>query len=218
MAADKIWEEFAEKRASPLRSYISKKFNSNTERVLSDGLKLNKKLVVLDAGCGSGRWSFFFAPRVKKVFGIDSSKTAIQNARSANKFSNTQFKIGTLTKLPFKNNTFDLTYTCITLQHIVNENDFQKAVSELIRVTKKPGRIAIFETIRQTKQTRSNYIVCRSVKEYKRAFENFGARFLCGRGIRFPYLYFAYLTLLKKIYGFSPKYRDVRDTIAFFKK
>lgn len=49
---------------------------------------------------------------------------------------------GTLTNIPYDNNTFDFVYTCEALEHAV---DIENAVREMARVTKPDGIIAIID-------------------------------------------------------------------------
>lgn len=44
-------------------------------------LSLNKNMTVLEVGCGTGRWAFYFANKVKKVTAIDISDKMIAIAR-----------------------------------------------------------------------------------------------------------------------------------------
>jgi len=52
---------------------------------------------------------------------------------------NLTFKIEDATKLSFPDNTFDVTYSISVIEHIYKE--YGKAISEMIRVTKKDGYI-----------------------------------------------------------------------------
>lgn len=45
--------------------------------------------------------------------------------------------------LPFENNTFDNTISIAVIHHLSNNNDRIKAIEELLRVTKKDGKILI---------------------------------------------------------------------------
>lgn len=44
-------------------------------------LNLNKNMIILEVGCGTGRWAFYFADKVKKVTAIDISDKMITIAR-----------------------------------------------------------------------------------------------------------------------------------------
>jgi ubiquinone/menaquinone biosynthesis C-methylase UbiE len=56
---------------------------------------------------------------------------------------------GNITNLPYQDNTFDLTICSETLEHIP---DYQKAISEIFRVTKRNGYVLI--TVPNSEQLR----------------------------------------------------------------
>lgn len=101
---------------------------------------------VLDAGCGSGRHlSQAFRYRDVHVVGIDRSK---KDAGTANRMLDCMVheaedgggmklvSVSDITKLPFRDGTFDVVICSEVLEHIP---DLPRAVSEIIRVL-KPGR------------------------------------------------------------------------------
>ena len=76
------------------------------------------------------------------VIGLDDDATFIEEGRRLSEkssLSNVDFKIGDVQNLEFADQTFDLTYCRFVLPHLSNP---VKAVSEMIRVTKKDGRVA----------------------------------------------------------------------------
>ena len=98
-----------------------------------------KNKVVLDVGCGSGRWCVLAKQLgAKKVIGVDSSK---KNVRYNNKkFKNIKFVYGDNTNLKIENNFSDITISQGVIHHTI---DVFKSLSELIRVTKKNGKILL---------------------------------------------------------------------------
>ncbi len=51
-------------------------------------------------------------------------------------------KEGTLTCIPYDDNTFAVTYTCEALEHAI---DIENAVKEMVRVTKSNGYVVIID-------------------------------------------------------------------------
>lgn len=98
----------------------------------------------LDAGCGTGTASLYFAKKgAKYVLGIDLSKKSLQvakNESSKQGVYNTVFSFGDLCSLPFDDQTFDIVYSCGALPYV--ENVFN-SIAELIRVTKGDGRMVL---------------------------------------------------------------------------
>jgi ubiquinone/menaquinone biosynthesis C-methylase UbiE len=121
----------------------------NSIDLIRKRLKINKlselkfkNKVVLDVGCGSGRFCVLACKlEAKKVIGIDSSKININyNKKKFRKFSNLKFIYGDNTKLKLKNNFSDITISQGVIHHTT---DMFGSLNELIRVTKKGGKILI---------------------------------------------------------------------------
>jgi len=88
---------------------------------------------ILDVGCGNGLFlntlANSFPGKFDKLVGLDISKEALKYVR-------TEKVQGTITRLPFSDNSFDAVTAFKVLEHLPYE-DFPKAISELIRVGKK---------------------------------------------------------------------------------
>lgn len=101
-----------------------------------------KNKIVLDVGCGSGRFCVLASYlQAKKVYGIDSSKINIEyNKKKFKKFPNLKFLFGDNTNLKIKKNFSDITISQGVIHHTT---DMFKSLNELIRVTKKGGKILL---------------------------------------------------------------------------
>jgi len=98
--------------------------------------KFEKNSYVLDAGCGNGKNMY----RNDCVFvGGDFCQKFIEMIK-ARHHEGIQINIKTL---PFRTNTFDYTICIAVLHHIKNKIHQIQAIKELIRVTKKHGKILI---------------------------------------------------------------------------
>ena len=115
-----------------------------------DRLTVKQGDIVLDAGCGLGRHSIEFMRRGASVFCMDLDLDSLLKTRytladmkqrggspSASGFIT---HVGDALSLPFKDETFDKIICAEVMEHV--DDDF-KACSELARVLKKNGRIAI---------------------------------------------------------------------------
>jgi|TARA_Y100000034_G_scaffold94516_1_gene114543 ubiquinone/menaquinone biosynthesis C-methylase UbiE len=173
------WDNYTDENKSPL-------FYEGYKRLLLDNVDLNKEMTVLDAGCGTGRWSLLMAPYVKKVIGLDNNQKAIDVLQNKVKQGNTNIETlcNSITSIPLPDNSVDMTFTNITLQHITGD-DFVKAVGEIKRVTKPGGQIVLIEhSFTLIKNTPD--LVCRKPKEYAEAFKP--AKLKKVSGVLFPYL------------------------------
>lgn len=99
-----------------------------------------KRLRILDAGCGKGRYlrnlledepenSYYAVDLSERVMGFITDDRVIK-------------KQGPLTNLAYPDNYFDMVYTCEALEHAI---DVESAVREMARVTKPGGKIVVID-------------------------------------------------------------------------
>lgn len=117
-----------------------------------DFLKEFDKPQILDCGCGSGRHAIPLAKQMPKgafLTGIDifdpksisinSLERVQKNAELEGVAERTNFKVGSVTEIPFENDKFDVV-TCMGVFHeLRGPNDKQKAFREICRVLKPDG-------------------------------------------------------------------------------
>ena len=107
----------------------------------------NPHLKLLDVGAGSGTISVSFAQLITDghVTGIDLNATILPRARAVAEkagVQNIDFQEGSIYKLPFADETFDVTFCHQVLIHIGTPWD---ALREMLRVTKRGGVVAARE-------------------------------------------------------------------------
>lgn len=99
---------------------------------------------VLDVGCGHGTAAIEMARLVGvhgKIEGVDISGDMIAEAKMrAQDVSNVTFRTSDAYQLPYADNTFDATRMERVLLYI---KDREKVISEMIRVTKRRGRVVL---------------------------------------------------------------------------
>jgi ubiquinone/menaquinone biosynthesis C-methylase UbiE len=104
-------------------------------RAVCDALGPVEGRAVLDAGCGTGRFSLVLAQAGARVVGVDHDMDALRiAARRAGAVA-----CGDVAALPFADETFD---ACVafTLCEFVDRPD--RVVEELVRVTRSGGVVA----------------------------------------------------------------------------
>jgi ubiquinone/menaquinone biosynthesis C-methylase UbiE len=75
--------------------------------------------VGFDAGCGSGRWARFVAPRVRQLHCVDASEAALRVAASTlSAFDNCVFHRATVDTMPIADASCDFGYSIGVLHHI----------------------------------------------------------------------------------------------------
>lgn len=131
MAIDVLSTNFQKHTSkNPLQKFLIENFYRN----LIELSRPLKPVNILDAGCGEG----FSLNKLsenkigKKLEGIENSKTAIILSKKIN--PNLNIKFGSVYKLPYKNNSFDLVICTEVLEHLENP---EKALKELARVSKQ---------------------------------------------------------------------------------
>lgn len=103
---------------------------------------------ILDVACGTGRMvpEVFSINKKISYTGLDTSKSMTKFLKEKAAFLKKEKDISLVyadaTKMPFKDNTFDITYTYHLLWHLPKQ-DQQKIIKEMIRVTKKNGIIIL---------------------------------------------------------------------------
>lgn len=98
--------------------------------------------VILDAGCGGGRYSLAVSLLgAKEVKGIDLGKASIADAENRKRklgISNVEFMVGSVENIPFPDNYFDGVIFSGVLQHLGNPC---AVVDEISRVVRKGGMV-----------------------------------------------------------------------------
>lgn len=118
------------------------------KRLLFDQLRLSTGDTILDVGCGTGADVLDLAAYVGKggrVVGIDISEMMLAEAkrRAPPAGARTvEYRRGNAEALPFGDATFDACRSERTLLHL---HQTELAISEMVRVTRSGGRVAIFD-------------------------------------------------------------------------
>lgn len=113
------------------RVYYDQKYNEDI--FVLDYMKDCKH--ILDVGCGEGR---FISHNPKKIMGID------QNQQSLKICKDKGFNViyGKVTKLPFKDSSFDAVHCSHVIEHLLPEGAY-KLLREMNRVLKKGGILCL---------------------------------------------------------------------------
>jgi len=97
--------------------------------------------IVLDAGCGTGRYMEIVSPHAKEVFGIDLSLACETAQELVGGKENVHVIQADINRLPFKEQTFDSIYSIGVLHHTPSTED---SFMNLPPLLKKGGKLAIW--------------------------------------------------------------------------
>lgn len=134
-AFGKEWKKFSDFSNEEIQKVGSEYFD------IVDGNMINKESVVLDLGCGSGRWSKYIAPKVKWVEAIDAGDAVIVAAKNLQEFSNVRITKASAENIPFADNSFDFIFSLGVLHHIY---DTQAGLNSAVSKLKKGGYFLIY--------------------------------------------------------------------------
>lgn len=99
---------------------------------------------ILDIATGTGKQAFAFAKRGYDVTGIELSEDMLKVAIKKNKYENVKFRIADATNLPFEDESFDVSTVSFALHDMILTIR-ERALKELVRVTKPKGTIVIVD-------------------------------------------------------------------------
>lgn len=102
-----------------------------SNEIIKDGHK------ILEAGCGAGRVYFHYKNKGFDIKGIEYSKNAVENILA--KDSNAKVLEGSITNLPYENNSFDCILAFGLYHNIEDEKELQKSFDETYRVLTSGG-------------------------------------------------------------------------------
>ena len=109
-------------------------------RVVTSIIAPKPGMKILDIAAGTGSSSRPLVDKGAEVTALDFSQGMIEQGRKQNK--NINFVQGDALKLPFEDNSFDVTTISFGLR---NTSNTEKALKEALRVTKDGGRIVVAE-------------------------------------------------------------------------
>jgi len=132
------WNKFDQSKlnSKELKKLFHRYFNIFPKNIL------NKNSTGFDLGCGSGRWAYFIAPKIKKLNCIDPSKLALKvSKKNLVKFNNISFFDLKVSKKKIKKNSQDFGYCLGVLHHT---SDINVGLKFCNRILKKNAPFLIY--------------------------------------------------------------------------
>lgn len=120
-----------------------------------EGNKILKKLleifsfenkIVLEIGCGSGKYTKLLASRSRKYYVLEISKPLIELAKQKCKdIENIEFINCSAEKIPLENNSVGVIFASWVLTAMISDEMKDKLIKEILRVLKNNGDVWLFE-------------------------------------------------------------------------
>jgi len=104
-----------------------------------------KDKIVLDAGCGTGKFLNILEKKSKKYIGIDLSDKQLEKAKAKSKKDTSEFICSNLSNINLESNKVDLIVCSWVLGTIIDIDERKKCLSELKRLLKPTGAIILIE-------------------------------------------------------------------------
>ena len=140
-------------------AYAANPSIANPERVerVVQAVDPSPEARVLDVAAGPGYMAMGFAARCREVVALDLTEAplALAQRMSAERgLANLRVMTGDAAHLPFADASFDVVVCCLALHHM---EDLQRVVSEMARVCRVGGRLAIEDMIASEHAERAAY-------------------------------------------------------------
>ncbi len=119
------WDKYATDFASH--------YNEEMAKFIRDLALSLRASSVLEVGCSAGNDLRLFSNQIS-VGGIDNNEHAISKAKE--NLPQFEFKLGSITSIPYESSSFDFVFTRNTLNYI-EDSDLQNGLDEMFRVSKK---------------------------------------------------------------------------------
>lgn len=129
------WEKFSNFSDKEIEKIGNEYFD-----IIDDSI-LNKQSIVLDLGCGSGRWSKYLANKVQFIEAVDPSKAVVSASMLLNNIDNVRITQASVDNIPFNDNSFDFAMSLGVLHHIP---DTKRALLNLVEKTKVGGYVLLY--------------------------------------------------------------------------
>jgi len=138
-----------------------------------------KNKIVLDLGCGTGKFMQKFYKEATKYYGLDLSNEQLKIARAKSNGDNTEFFCCSAEEIPLPDNSVDIIISTWVLGTILEIDRRNKVLEEMKRVLKNDGNIYLVENNigGEFEEIRGRYPDIKKTKDYNNWIEDNG--FIC---------------------------------------
>jgi len=129
------WKKFSRFTDDELEVAGRQYFDIVTEEMI------HRNALVLDAGCGNGRWSRYISKKVKFIEAIDVSSSVIRASEFLSDCNNVRVTRASVSDLPFPDQAFDFIMSIGVLHHLP---DTEQGIRSLVTKLKQGGYMYLY--------------------------------------------------------------------------
>jgi ubiquinone/menaquinone biosynthesis C-methylase UbiE len=153
------WEKRAEKGKLPavidpgdLKGRKNLYIDTLQKIAIQKALGQGKKEIIVDFGCGSGRFSDLLSQSCGFLVGLEITPEMLKIAKNECKNSNIGFVLCDGLNLPLKENEADLLVSINVLQYITGDGELEQSLKEIRRCLKPEGEFICIEQVTKNKK------------------------------------------------------------------
>jgi ubiquinone/menaquinone biosynthesis C-methylase UbiE len=129
------WEKFSDFDDREINTIAGEYFDIVTDAMV------NKNLLALDIGCGSGRWSKYLSSKVSFVEAVDPSNAVFTAQKMLGNLGNVRVTQAGVDTIPFEDNSFDFVLSLGVFHHLP---DTQGAINKAVKKIKAGGYLLLY--------------------------------------------------------------------------
>lgn len=197
------WEKRAEKGKLPavidpgdLKGRKNLYIDTLQKMAIQKALGQGKKEIIIDFGCGNGRFSDLLSEHCEFLVGFEITPQMLKIAKHTCENSNIGFVLYDGLNLPVKRNKTDLVVSINVFQYITEEAELEKVLKEIGKCLKPQGEMLCIEQVTKNKKRWQ-----RDFKTYLNLFKQNNFEKIADYPIRkghFLWLYLIYFGLFPK--------------------
>jgi SAM-dependent methyltransferase len=119
---------------------------------IQKALSQEKKEIIIDFGCGSGRFSDLLSPYCQFLVGLEIIPQMVEIAQNESKNSNVGFVLYDGLNLPLKENKAELLISINVFQYITEKAELEKVLREIGKCLKPHGELVCIEQVTKSKK------------------------------------------------------------------
>jgi len=135
-----LWDKLL--REGKIKATLESIFTKAIANLITSNVEVIDGFQILEAGCGTAKYSLLYMRRDVYFVGLDFSSAALEVAKKLFRGKNADFIKGDVRFLPFREGSFDVVWNEGVVEHLQGDQR-QRVISEMASVAKNGGQVAI---------------------------------------------------------------------------